>query len=155
MADDFEQLARSYCEFVERDGSEGQDRAAFVAELEGHLLALYGAALDLTLADPAERDAPGVSHEEWGAVFGRVASRLGDADAYWLVLDPFAEDAPVLGSLSDDVADIYGDLKSGLRLIEGHPSEDASWDWRFTFDTHWGRHAASALYALRLLTEDS
>jgi hypothetical protein len=51
MAGDFEQLARSYCEFIERDGADGQDRAAFVSELERHLLALYRAALDLRLND--------------------------------------------------------------------------------------------------------
>jgi Domain of unknown function (DUF5063) len=151
VADDFERLARAYCDFVERDPATG--RAAFVTELERHLVALYRAALDLELGDPPEVEAPRLSHEEWRATYDHVASLLGDADGYWLVFNPFAQETPVHGQLADDVADIYRDLKSGLALIDGHPSVDASWDWRFTFDSHWGRHAASAIYALRVLVD--
>jgi hypothetical protein len=150
MPSDFERLARGFCEFCERETSEG--REAYVAELERHLVALYGAALDLTPAEPPDKDAPRPSHQEWRIVFDRVAAELGDAGAYWLVFDPFAEEAPVLGQLADDVADIYRDLKSGIALIDERPANDASWDWRFTFDSHWGLHAASALYALRVFS---
>jgi uncharacterized protein DUF5063 len=148
MAGDFEQLARRFCDFCERETSEG--REAFVAELERHLVTLYGAALELIPADPPEEDAPPVAHEEWRAVYDRVAARLGAPGAYWLVYDPFVEEAPVLSQLADDVADIYRDIRAGLALLDRRPAEAPSWEWRSTFDSHWGRHAASAIYALHM-----
>jgi Domain of unknown function (DUF5063) len=53
------------------------------------------------------------------------------------------------GSLADDLADIYRDLKKGLILSEKTSAEDALWNWRLHFDFHWGNHAMSALKAIQ------
>lgn len=69
---------------------------------------------------------------------------------YSVMFDPYEFDsAPVTGSLADDAADVYRDLKGGLTVIaEGGALENAVSEWRFGFDHHWGRHAADALHAL-------
>jgi hypothetical protein len=127
MASDFEQLARAFCEFCERDGGEG--RLEFANELERQFSSLYAAALNLTPGDPPDEDAPRISQQEWRAVYDRVAAVLGDANHYWLIFDPFAQEAPVVGELADDVADTYRDLKEGVALIDATPAANASWDW--------------------------
>jgi len=39
-------------------------------------------------------------------------------------------------------------LKAGLSLFEHGEVESAAWFWLFWFRSHWGRHAASAIFAL-------
>ena len=72
------------------------------------------------------------------------------------MFDPYDPDgsAPVMASLSDDIADIYRDLQGGLVAFRAGEIDDAVWEWRFGFDTHWGRHAAHGLFALHALITD-
>jgi hypothetical protein len=58
------------------------------------------------------------------------------------------DESPCMGDLVDDFQDIYRDLRSGLALYDLHQPEAAAWTWLFSFRTHWGHHAASALFAL-------
>jgi hypothetical protein len=58
------------------------------------------------------------------------------------------DESPCMGDLFDDFQDIYQDLRAGLSLYELHQPEAAAWQWNLSFRTHWGHHAASALFAL-------
>ena len=52
------------------------------------------------------------------------------------------------GDLSDDVADVFRDLSEGLSLYtKGHLAE-AEWSLRFSYDSHWGKHAREACKVL-------
>ncbi len=76
---------------------------------------------------------------------------FGELDFYREIFDAYAEDEPVVGSLSDDVRDVYSDLMQGLAIFErGQPADlrAAAWTWRESFYGHWGEHATSALRAL-------
>ena len=55
---------------------------------------------------------------------------------------------------ADDLADIYRDLKEGLELYEAGHVAEALWEWSQSFNTHWGRHASSALHALQAYAAD-
>jgi hypothetical protein len=58
------------------------------------------------------------------------------------------------GSISDDLADIWRDVKMGLLAFDsGKPKciKDAVWHWRFSFGSHWGYHVAGAIRALTVL----
>jgi hypothetical protein len=61
---------------------------------------------------------------------------------------PAAEE-PVVADLADDLADIWRDVKGGLMLWHDDESDAAAWHWRFHFESHWGLHASSAMYALQ------
>ena len=43
-----------------------------------------------------------------------------------------------------------------MRFDEGSPEAvaDAVWQWRFSFESHWGQHATGAMNALRELVSD-
>ena len=61
---------------------------------------------------------------------------------------PVPPEAPVVGDLADDLADIFAEVDGGLQWIEaGHP-EEAVWEWGFGLIHHWGEHATSAIRAL-------
>jgi hypothetical protein len=82
---------------------------------------------------------------------------LGRFRAYWYVPDPFEEHQPVLGTLVDDLAGVYWDIKDGLAFYNLMPDsniEDAIWYWRFTFMNHWGLHLVDALRAIHRIISD-
>jgi Domain of unknown function (DUF5063) len=154
--ENFMAVAHRYCAFIE--ATNALDRGVLVRELEGHLVSLYGAALLLPDAGASDRDAPDpMTREEQQALHRRLSGELGDLDFYQMMFDPYdwQDETPVTGSLADDMADIYLDLRKGFVVIEaGGTLDDAVWEWRFGFDHHWGRHAAHALYAAYVLAHD-
>jgi hypothetical protein len=58
----------------------------------------------------------------------------------------------VFGDIGDDLADIYADVKPGLRAWEMGVDDflpKIVFDWKFPlFGSHWGVHAVSAMRAL-------
>ncbi len=99
---------------------------------------------------------PGPSDAAWHARDRAIGAVLADWDGYWTVLEPLADDQdePAYGSVSGGVADIWRDLQEGLMELEADGELDAIWTWRFSFWTHWARHATEALLVLRLALAD-
>jgi Domain of unknown function (DUF5063) len=140
--EDFAARASAFIEFVERAGALAlPDRLRAV---RAQLVDVYAAALSLPLVDEVdvvdEVDAPTSPIP--------VCLDFGAHDEYWEVFDPYIEGEPLIGSLSDDVGDVYADLAGGLALWTAGHRDAAVWEWRFAFDTHWGDHAVDALRAL-------
>jgi hypothetical protein len=54
----------------------------------------------------------------------------------------------VEASLSDDILDIYKDVKKGILLYEKNEHIEAIWEWKFCFEIHWGSHAVDEIRAL-------
>ena len=80
--------------------------------------------------------------DQWWSLFQRLHHQLGSFDSV------------VEGSLSDDIADIYRDLRDGFVPHASGDLGEAVWNWRTDFDSHWARHAAHALYALQVLRSE-
>lgn len=142
----FAKSARDFCSWLESEPA----AEAIEVQLAIRLLAsLYFNALSLGPGDSssgivAER----LSDDAWRAVYQRAGAL--PFNYYPVVFNPSNPDheEPVKGDLADDFADIYRDVMAGLMLYDhGHGSE-AIWEWHQGFTSHWGRHAASALYAL-------
>jgi len=142
-----------------RDGTDSGERAVRNALIR--ILALYLAGLQLPpewsdeLADGA--DAEGIWSDERWAIHGGIAARLPFGD-YARVFDPFVlpPEEPVVGSIADDIADIYGDVVGGLIEYEAGRTAQAVWEWGIQLRSHWGRHATDAMYALHIwLTENA
>jgi hypothetical protein len=146
----FAALATAFCGLVEASQTVGlRELVERATEL---IVALYDAAIRLPQSDPNEHDAPQpVTQDDWQALVKRLSFQLRGINDYSFVFDPYdLNSAPVIGSLADDFADIYSDLQAGLILYAAHANDDATWQWRFGFENHWGRHAAHALYALHI-----
>jgi hypothetical protein len=116
--------------------------------VHGLLPQLYSAALLLPDTDAEAQDCEGQSTNP---ALGRALSKkLLAFDYYREVFDPYAGESekPVVGSLSDDLADIYGELAKGLACWDAGNRSGAMWEWRFGFQTHWGEHLTGAMRAL-------
>ena len=153
--DRFLQLAREYCEWIER--VDCLTCGVAVHHLRRSLPLLYASALDLQLPVNVKCEhQPGISHERWKEVYDRVGSVLGPYDLYWEVFDPTqtSPDEPVAMGLSDDLADIWRDLREGMQFCESDETvvtEEAVWSWRFNFDCHWSQHLVNAMRAINVL----
>lgn len=148
-ANAFSEQARRVCSIIE--SAPNAERSAFLRELHAALANLYARAIELPLVEPeTDQGVDGnVTDDEWEALVLRLAPYLDDADAYWEVFDPYNRNDPVSGSLSDDLADIYRDVRRGLDMLDsGAPLNEVLWIWRFDFWNHWSDHAAGALRAL-------
>ena len=135
---EFAEVARRFCRFVESlDGQSGEGLEAAYSVLAELILA----GTRLPSVEAPELEGAEVPPPKTSIGFGRF-------EAYWEVFDPYVEEMPVAGSLSDDFVDIHADLSRGLRVYDQGNVMAAAWEWRFGFDTHWGHHAVDALRAL-------
>jgi hypothetical protein len=64
---------------------------------------------------------------------------------------PQLDDDMCMGDIGDDVLDTYLDVRNGLLLFEQGQIKEALCYWSYFHRTHWGRHAAGAIRALRCL----
>ncbi len=71
-------------------------------------------------------------------------------DFYGEVFDPLLvpPEDPVVGSLVDDIVDIYRDVSTGLKAYQAGARAEAIWEWGFGLRHHWGEHATNAMRAL-------
>ncbi|HTZ48603.1 MAG TPA: DUF5063 domain-containing protein [Verrucomicrobiae bacterium] len=75
-----------------------------------------------------------------------LKAKLGDLDTYWSIFDPTKSQKSVPNSLSQDLAEIYMDLRDAIKSTKSvEPIDDVYWQWRFGFREHWARHAVEAL----------
>lgn len=143
LAARFSDVAVRYCRFVEAMGELPPDERPTKATRL--LTCLLAAATEL----PQQVDVTDAEVERVEA----PKFDLGTFDFYYEVFDPFIRDELVIGSLSDDLADIYVDLREGIDLLAAGHTGDALWQWRFHYENHWGDHAADAVRALhRVIT---
>jgi hypothetical protein len=150
----FIEVARGYCALVEVGGS--GNSWLFARECLASVLDLYRAALVLPETEPdgLKLTAP-IGHELWEATRRRLQEKLS-RDTYWEIFEPMQleQPEPLCGSLSDDLADIWRDVKEGLLISsneDASSTDEAVWRWRFSLESHWAHDASGAIYALHAL----
>jgi hypothetical protein len=142
------EIAQGYCALVEN--GVGVDTRAFLERCLQLLLHLFSLALELPDVQ-GHLGGSRVTYEEHRDVVQRIKASLGNRDSYWMVFEPFqtAQPESIYGSISDDLAGIWSDLKRGLLVARTGELADAICEWRFSFETHWGPfHAAHAFRPL-------
>lgn len=149
------QRARQFCQFVEE--AEGYSLSERVLTARQCLLALYeagwgdhgvGRVPDVASEVDENEDESEGEVDSSLAVDAKRWVGFGELDLYWETFDPYTDGEPVAGSLTDDVVDVYRDLRRGLAWWERGEKVEAIWEWRFSFLSHWGTHAIDALRAL-------
>ncbi|MBW8825068.1 MAG: DUF5063 domain-containing protein [Acidobacteria bacterium] len=145
----FRPVAERFCTLVE------SERAPLRAILAS-AVALIAAALELPDIEPSEADYddPDDLDDDCRLVATRIGEAVRGHDPYWEVFDPRLMDEPVAGSLIDDLSDIYRDLRRGLAIASAGFAPDALWEWRFSFESHWGNHAVDAIRVLHRVVVD-
>lgn len=155
-AERFAKSAATYCEVIESRAR--WPRAAFLRRVQEVLPSLYAEVLVLPDVEPADDQEryPVLTIEDRASIFNSVEELLGSHSLYWKVYDPIGvePEEPLSGNLADDLIGIYRDLQDSLLgWRHGEPGErqNALWEWRFAFQTHWGAHAVDAMRAIHWL----
>lgn len=153
IIDSFVAGAREYCGIIERAAYLAQNQLAEQCAIA--LADLYSHALKLPEVEPCD-----VRYQSESV---QIPFNSQHALAS-LALQPREHDpehmADTLNNLllTDDLSDIYIELKRGLRAYhsgDGCAMSDAVWEWKFSFETHWREHLVHALYVLdRALREN-
>lgn len=155
----FATVAAEYCSFIE-SLRQGRPPKVF-RKLESLFPRLHIAimAVESEMADQKhpEFDRLRMTHEQWSelagllqdifseetlALFEEHGGAKSDANEVEKYCATRAE------MLWDDLADIYRDLQYGLtlsRLDTPDAKAEASWQWRFQYELHWGEHLFRAM----------
>jgi hypothetical protein len=158
---EFSLVGSQFCAVV--DSAPSLDRVEFLSQIYEILPRLIQQAIVLPAVSPSDVvdrkkiTRTRVKQEEWGQLYESLKEKLGDWNLYWQVFDPTKDSEAISGSLADDIADIYRDIKEGLGVQ--YPGldlqRDAVWSWRFGYYSHWGHHAINALYTAHALLEST
>ena len=162
----FGPIAQQYCSLV--DSRSALDKSEFLLQVYRMLPELIAEASGLPPVsfgdDENEEQEASINkihaetemkQQEWGLLYDSLKEKLGDWDLYWMVFDPRTDNEAIHGSLADDIADIYRDLKDGIGLKETNkvPACEIIFEWRFGFTSHWGQHAVNALRTIHFLLQ--
>lgn len=142
----FVEAAGFFCQLVEHHATCGLDSKRWLDEI-GQLLLRLDAEIQPLNGHPVDADYSMLQDlEERFVLFHRLKSFLGALDEYWSESDLEAGDGLKTGSLADDIADLYFDLKRGLTLYRsGSETQRQAVDlWLYSYHVHWKQHLRDA-----------
>ncbi len=156
----FVKIAKQYADLL--DENEYPERNQFVLELLKTIPLLYSAIIDVPVEEAVydDENEKFVTEEEWSAIFQKIAALMGAQNEYIDVPDNDEYDTMdvISRSLSEDIADIYQDIRDFLELYRNGTEEvmnDALWECKINFERYWGIKAARVIAVLHkiLLTD--
>lgn len=150
---EFATIAVQFCAFLEQ--TEGLERKKFVDTvlkmlpllyIKGALIAKYEPITDEILQDY-------VTEDNYDIVRNNIAFVMGEQDDF---LDVFVEDmkyseSPILCTISENLADIYQDIKNFACAMKDGSEETmelALFECKCNFETYWGLKVANTMRAL-------
>jgi hypothetical protein len=140
--------ARIFCNWA--TGADGTPMT--VASAVRRVSSVYAAALNLPPPFTESTSTASREFELPSDAVQPVAIRAAELplQVYWEIYDPLEEPRgePVIGSVADDIGDIYLDVARGLLAFDSGDRDEALWEWGFGFQSHWGRHAVDVIRAL-------
>lgn len=157
---EFVAVANEYCSFLEN--VENSDRPKFVGSLQKLLPLLYLKAALLPTFDESDIESPEkfVGEVDYHHFLLKLQVKMGQFDSYLEVFDPnlqFSE-APLDASISENLCDIYQDVKDFVMAYQIGSSElmaGALWECRNNFVEYWGQKLVNCLRAIHQLVYGS
>lgn len=154
---EFVTVAAQVCLFMEH--AEEHERADFIDKILCLLPLLY---LKARLLRCPEQQMDGypqqfVTEEDYNSIRGSVAGLLGSDDAYLEVYmeDMRYSDEPITAYISEDLADIYQELKDlafNYQTADERVMNDALLACLEAFEQHWGQKVVNVLRPLHALS---
>lgn len=150
---EFVAVANEFCKYAERAAElKGEDLLKILQRI---FPLMYIKASLLPELEPVFEDGNEkfVTEETWIKIHDTLRSKLGTADDYLEVFDEKIRDTegPVTSSISENLADIYQDVKDFLLLYQTGTDEvmnDAIWECRMNFENIWGQKLLNGLRAI-------
>ena len=150
---EFTAVANEYCNFLETSSEySGEQVLLFMQRL---LPLIYSKSLGLPVVETVLEASQEkfVTEEAWQAIFDGLLIKLGESNDFPEIFDNRISDSelPVIGSISENLADIFQDLKDYLVIYSMGTTDlmnDALWECRENFILNWGGKLLSTLRAI-------
>ena len=155
MVEQFVQLIRRYLALI--DALSGLTPREFLIQCAILFPQIYSASHQLPDVELPEDDPLEGEATKRESPMGQIMTLLGKYDVYSEVFDPILEKEAIKTTLSNDLEEIYRDLKGPLVKYDSgdEPNERiAVWEWKFGMQTHWGHHLVAALHPIHSLVYD-
>jgi len=150
---EFVAVANEYCKYTEHASELKGDELLKI--MQRILPLMYLKASLLPQLNPFFEDGNEkfVTESDWTGIDETLKEKFGTANDYLEVFDEKINDSegPVLSSISENMADIYQDMKDFLLLYQTGTSEvmnDAVWECRLNFETFWGQKLLNSMRAI-------
>jgi hypothetical protein len=150
----FLSLVREYLALVEN--CEAMAPRDFLSQCGTLLPQIYAAGIQLPEPELSDEELE-FGEREFESPMGAIGALLGKYDVYAEVFDPVFDRESLLTHLSDDLADIYADLREPLEIFDrggNNHLNEALWRWRFNIRGHCGDHLVDALRPIHRLVFD-
>ena len=151
-------VANEYCYYFEHLGEKSHTEILEFMYRIGPLLYLKGSLIpDLEVESP-EANERFVTPEEWETLFYSLREIFGKYDEFWII-DPqyINENEPLKASLSENITDIYQDMKDFVLLYQRNTyaaRQNAVKEIRKLFANHWGYRITNILPKVHHLLHD-
>jgi len=150
---EFVAVANEFCKYAERAQELKGDELLKI--LQRILPLMYLKASLIPVLNPYFEDGNEkfVKESDWIRIHAALREKFGTADDYLEVFDEKMSESegPVLSSISENMADIYQDIKDFLLLYQTGTNEvmnDAIWECRLNFETFWGQKLLNSMRAI-------
>ena len=157
---EFVTVANEFCLFMETAGQ--FERLDFILKMQKLLPLLYlkGSLIPEMESVLNEGNEKFVTEQEYDFVKNQVQTYMGELDDYSEQWDPkiTGSTEPVITSISENMADLYQDMKDFVSLYSMGVTEimnDAVWECKMNFENYWGQILVNALRVIhRIVTGD-
>jgi len=155
---EFATVANEFCTFTESVND--LPRGDFLGKLQKMLPLLYLKASLLPALNELEdsEDSPEkfVNESDYNFILRKLSSKMGEFDSYPEIFEPGITlgEANVEANISENVADIYQDLKDFIlsyRIGTVEVMKAALWECRNNFEQYWGQKLVNGLRAVHML----
>ena len=147
---EFVTVANEFCAFMEFAGQ--FKRLDFISKIQKLLPLLYLKAslipeMESVLNEANEKF---VTEQEYDFIKNQVQTHMGELDDYSEQWDPkiSGNTEPVITSISENLSDIYQDMKDLVSLYSMGTTEimnDAVWECKMNYENYWGQILVNAL----------
>ena len=150
---EFVAVANEFCKYAEHASELKGDELLKI--LQRILPLMYLKASLLPQLDPFFEDGNEkfVTEADWTDINESLKEKFGTANDYLEVFDEKINETegPVISSISENMADIYQDIKDFLLLYQtgtGEVMNDAVWECRMNFENLWGQKLVNSMRAI-------
>lgn len=136
--DEIKAAILDFFEVIEGDLRDEDREVKLTRVLDELALAVHFA--DYTFDDSKFPDAVVRDYQEIRDIVSKNFPDVGYYNAALEIAHEIAESENSVGDATDDICDIAGDLEEVLWCWENTSVDDALWHFKFSFDSHWGKH---------------
>jgi hypothetical protein len=153
---EFATVAKEYCSFIENQQSHSLQQFLSTIQKLLPLLYLKTSMIPALSDDDAETPEKYLTEVDYTFLLNKLSVKLGSHDSYLEVFDQgmqFSE-TPIESSISENLCDIYQDLKDFIfayRMGTTEIMSDALWECKKNYEEFWGQKLVNVLRAIHAL----